>query len=354
MQLRDLGDFSEPKAFNVNVNSHLCPGENDGVSYQRNKRAEPYLKFEVIITPREGGFCKREFAWALPQNHQSRLLDELYQWTLNEYEDNGYGNALPVFTMPYIPEIFMAADEENVNRLVGTALQRRVDFSTDCCLINLLSSEGFDNRDNVKSLLDELSISYQHFLMEYEKTGFFKALEEKYDPLRIAYCAAIEKYLQSNQSSVGPLLFRAFMIVADDIDDIAEQNWVWNEYQECMVVTPLHPALLEMIHNRHTFLCESFCFYARNGLLEVGEKFLEKTWGQILDLSRIKWPICGTLKNESLTLDTNVRSYGYFHLVGECAEDPTSINARLLLEYEDNDDEDITDTDLLGKHVPLF
>lgn len=335
VQLRDLGDLST-KVFNVKVNSHLCPGEDSGVSYQRNKRAEPQLKFRVIITPHEGDPCEREFAWALPQNHQCRLLDALYQWALESFEE--CSNAIPVFTMPYIPEIFMAADEENVNRLIGTALR------TGCSFINLMNAEGFDNRDAVKPLLNDLSISFQHFLMEYDQAGFFSALEKKYDPLRIAYCAAFEKYLQNTESGAGSLLFKAFMVVADDNAEHAW--WVWNEYQECMVVTPLHPALLEMIHNRHTFLCESFCFYARTGLQEVGEKFSEKKWDQIVDLSMMKWPILGTLKNEDLVLDTNVRSYGYFHLVGECAKDPTSINARLLLEYEDNDEEEVTDTDL--------
>jgi DNA phosphorothioation-dependent restriction protein DptH len=121
VQLRDLGDLSKPKVFNVKVNSHLCPGEDSGVSYQRNKRAEPQLKFRVIVTSKEGDSCKREFAWALPQNHQCRLLDALYQWVLESFEE--CSNAIPVFTMPYIPEIFMADDEENVNRLIGTALE---------------------------------------------------------------------------------------------------------------------------------------------------------------------------------------------------------------------------------------
>ncbi|HHV41891.1 MAG TPA: ATP-binding protein, partial [Clostridiaceae bacterium] len=58
VQLRDIDDSSEQKQ--LEVNSQLCPVEDGRVSYQRNKRAEPYLKFEVIITPREGGFCKRE------------------------------------------------------------------------------------------------------------------------------------------------------------------------------------------------------------------------------------------------------------------------------------------------------
>ena len=31
---------------------------------------------------------------------------------------------------------------------------------------------------------------------------------------------------------------------------------------EAAVVTPLHPAVLEMIRHQHTYLCDSFCFYA--------------------------------------------------------------------------------------------
>ena len=61
----------------------------------------------------------------------------------------------------------MASDEETVNRLMDTALQ-----STEFAMINLLNAEGFDKSDPVKPLLDDLSISYQSFLMEFETNGF--------------------------------------------------------------------------------------------------------------------------------------------------------------------------------------
>lgn len=338
-QLHDLGDTDIPKRFNVGVTSKLCPctgGSSDDILYESAKTAEPYLKFKVTITPHEGESCQREFAWALPPHHQSRLLIDLYHWTIKKYKE--CGNAFPVFTLPYIPELFMASDEENVNRLMGTALQRG-----ELAMINLLNAEGFDKSDPVKPLLDDLSISYQSFLMKFETDGFFSALSNKYDALRKAYCAAYQKYLKNSaQSNLGPLLLKAFAITSDDT---ADRFWLWNDYQNCMVITPLHPALLEMIHNRNAFLCECFCFYARKGLEEIGEKFNEKIWDKLADLSRIKRPVVGTLKNSDLILDTNVRSYGYIHLVGECDGDPTSINARLLLEYED-DDEEISTADL--------
>ena len=59
----------------------------------------------------------------------------------------------------------------------------------------------------------------------------------------------------SDQSSLGPLL-KAFAITSDNIGPILALN----DYQDCMVITPLHPALLEMIHNRNAFLCSVFVF----------------------------------------------------------------------------------------------
>ncbi|WP_353928677.1 ATP-binding protein [Desulfofundulus kuznetsovii] len=324
----------------VDFMSCLCPGEkNDTLAYNKTTTAEPSLKFEVIISPHEGEPYRREFLWTLPQNHQSRLLTDLYRWALEEYERSG--NALPAFAVPYMTEIFMARDEEEVNRLLGSALR-----SGKCSMADLLSAEGIDNEDEVKPLLVELSRCYQLFLKEFKTSGFFSALDKRYDALRKAYCAAYERYLEkSGESALGPLLMKAFMIVSDS--DLAQTNWVWNEYLQCAVVTPLHPALLEMLRHQHAYLCESFCVYAKRGLEESGDRmFTEKRWDRVSDLSRIQWPIFGTLKDLNLVLDTNVRSYGYIHLVGECRESSSSISSRLLLEYDNTEDEEIADTEL--------
>lgn len=337
-QLKDFGKTNGSTTFTVRVKSNLLPDESDAFSCRRNVSAEPRLKFKIVVASKGGETSQREFYWMLPEDHQSRLLDALYLVALDQYRGEDSRNYVPVFTIPYMPEIFMATDEETVSRLFGTALR------THCSLTDIMSAEGFDNSDPIKPLLNDLSVAFQRFLGEYVRNGFFVALDSRYSFFEREYHAVFERYLRDNTSGAGPLLLKSFMFVGDDGDN--QRGWLWNCHQRSMVVTPLHPALLEMINDRHAFLCKGFCFYARRDLKDVRSGFLNRTWDQLVDLSRIKWPVCGTLKSEALVLDTNVRSYDYFHLVGECDEDPASINAHLLLDYGDGDEEDITDTDL--------
>ncbi|MGI6487659.1 MAG: hypothetical protein ACOX2B_04955 [Syntrophothermaceae bacterium] len=52
------------------------------------------------------------------------------------------------------------------------------------------------------------------------------------------------------------------------------------------------------------------------------------------------------LKGFDQSLDTNVSSFGYIHFIGKCQEPTSFLNARLLLEYEDDEDEEIDDIEL--------
>ena len=94
-------------------------------------------------------------------------------------------------------------------------------------------------------------------------------------------------------------------------------DWAWQRQLEGAVVTPLHPAVLDVIRHQHTFLCESFCFCVRQALADSEEHaFSERHWNRVADLAQMQWPIFVPLAADGQTLDTNVRSYGYLHLVG--------------------------------------
>jgi DNA phosphorothioation-dependent restriction protein DptH len=336
-RIRELGDKHNPIV--VNVKSSLCPGQaGDNLSYDKSRNAEPSLKFEVIIGAEGEKSVRREFLWVLPQNHQSRLLVDLYDWALKEYNNNG--NALPAFAIPYLYEIFKACDEDEVNRLLATALMRQ-----ECSMQDLLNAPGIDSSSEINNLLLDLSISYQRFLSHFEQSGFFNALGHSYEYLRKAYNAVYLKFIEnSGVSTLGPLLLKAFMLVSSK--SLEDANWVWNEYLEAAIVTPLHPAMLEMLQHQHAYLCESFCIYAGEALVKPGDKvFAEKRWDRVVDLSSIKWPIYGTLKDQSRVLDTNVRSYNYIHLIGHCYDDASLVTSRLLLEY-DVDEDEIPDAEL--------
>lgn len=332
-----LGDINNP--FSVLFVSKLSPHNNDSLVYTKTATAEPTFLFEVTVSSERYESITRQFLWALPQYHQSRLLVDFYEFAWEGFKDIE-NNALPAFALPYMTELFMARDKDEVNRVTATALQNE-----SCSMIDLLKAPGLDDRDEVKTLLSELSIAYQEFLTEFNSSGFFNALKNSYEGLRIAFNKAYSRYLEkSDVNALGPLLFKAFMIVAEN--EQKQANWSWSEYLKAAVITPLHPALLDMIRHQNTYLCESFCYYGRKALEETGERTIsEKRWDRVVDLSTIQRPIYGVLKDANLVLNTNVRSYDYIHLVGEYSEDSSFINSRLLLEY-DTEEEDISDTEL--------
>lgn len=323
----------------VAFDSYICPGEeNSLLQYSKTKIAEPTFRFEVKVSGQDGYSTKREFLWALPQNHQSRLLKNLFNLTYQGYVNNK--NVLPVFAIPYMSEVFKARDEDELSRLLHTALKK------DFTMVDLLEVPDIDSGDRVKNLLIELSVCYQMFLQQFEQSGFFCALEHGYESLRRAFEIAYIGYLEdSGISALGPLLMKAFMIVANEKQSFP--GWVWQDFLSAAVVTPLHPAVLEMLRHQHIYLCESFRNYVPKALEDATEKlFAIRRWDQVEDLAKIQYPVFGTIKDEHQILDTNVRGFEYFHLVGNYDDYSSLITSRFLLEYDDNEEEDISDRDL--------
>jgi len=338
----------------IKIESFLSP-DNAGsnLHYTPARAAEPALVFEVTVDGEEGKSFQQKFAWSLGKNNQARFVVNLFNWVVDKYEKN---IILPVFAFPYVNEMFMAKDDEDIIRILNIALEKNL-----CSIEDLFAAPRLDQNDLLRDQLYKLSDCYQEFLDEYSRVGLFAAMAKKYDPpVRREYSQLLEMYLsKSSETPLAPLLMKAFMLIPDKY--IQNNNWQWKEFLNCGVVTPLHPALLEMIHHQHTYLCTSFCSYIRKGLAEVGTRGMaEKNWHRLVDLARIKWPLMGVL-NENTRLDTSVRSFDYIHLVGNPEEGYSTISSRLLVKYEDSEDQDISDAELfretqevkLIKHVLL-
>lgn len=331
---------AEPNPAKLTVASSLCPGDdNDILAYQRSSTSEPSLMFEVVISYKDGTRVKREFRWVIPHHHQSRLLAELFEWVADQYTRSG--NAVPVFTLPYMTEIFASRDEEEASRLLLAALR-----SGNGVMHDLLDLIGSEEHDPVKKSFSNLAVYYQNFIQCFMRDGFFTALDRSYDELRRALTEAYETFLGSSETSVfGALLLKAFMLVP--IPAQPQSNWLWDSFLQAAVVTPLHPNLLDMIRHQHSFLCESFCYYTGVALAEAGDKlFAEKRWDHVVDLAKIQWPVFGTLTDRNQNLNTNVRSFGYIHLAGKYEEASSFITSRLLSDYDDSEEDDVTDTEL--------
>lgn len=323
------------------LSSKICPSKNgEEIKYQKNSNAEPNFKFKVLIKAEDGGIFKKDFIWPLPQNHQSRLLITLYKWAREQYTNRGH--ALPVFTASYVKELFMAKDEEEATRLLNQSLRHR-----DSKVLDLFLATGIDDEDELKRLLINLSFAYQVFISKCLNEGFFNALQEEFHNLRMAYCDAFERYLENSMDSLlGPLLLKAFFIIPEKKGDHSE--WLWDEYLQAAVVTPLHPAMLEMIYHQNIYLCDSLCENAKLALEGASNNlFVQKHWDRIVDLSRIQWPIYGILTGINKTLDTNIKGFGYIHLVGESDELFSAVASKILLEYHEIDeDDDIAEAEL--------
>lgn len=327
----------------VTIDSRLCPRAGNDIHYARTATSEPHLAFRVVISHGSGSL-EREYLWRLPQNHQTYLLDNLFNWA-HEWFVTG-SNGLPAYATPYIPELFLAQDEEDVNRLTGMALR-----SQGRRIVDLLAAPGIsdsDTDDPVMPSLRSLSVAYQVFLGKVRQDGFFAALADSFDVLRQAYETACEAYLHhAARTTLGGLLFKAFSLF--DAHNTEDEQWAWHDYADAFIATPLHPAVLDMLRNQQSFLCEGFSAYATDALVKVdlrSRPFAERKWNALVDLARMERPLFGTLRNRTHVMDSSVRGYDYLHLVGNCRA-PLTATWRLLLEYDPTEDgDDVEDEDL--------
>ena len=319
--------------------SQVVAERNPELSFNKSGRTVPSLKFSVAL-PVTLWNTSTSVQWVMPLNHPIRVLFNLYEWAYGEFSRQRAGRCYPLCYSLH-GEIFMGRDAEEVHRLVEIALGK-----SDCRVIDLLDAPGLDNMDLLKMPLVELSMRYQNFLRTFQEEGFFNALLKDFDNLRVAFTTAYERYLREGEiSTLGPLLLKAFMLVNNQ--QATRDGWAWDSYLPNAIVTPLHPALMQMILYQSNFLCESFSIYVTEGLGRSTEVvFAERYWERVVDLARIQRPVNGTLRDGNHVLDTNVRSFEYLHLVGRASESVSFINSRLLLDYDEEDDDDITDAEL--------
>lgn len=329
----DLGE----DRFVVECRSHILPPDGTAnLQYSYSPTSEPYLEFEVAVSCRDGNSCVRRFRWMLPDGHQARLTVELFELAHSRYAVGG--NALPLYTMPFIGNLFSQHDEESVGRTLSYALQ-----SGRCSRFDLIPRQGLGVKDGTRKLLQQLSSQYQEVIRKFRTSGFFAALEMSHDT-RTTLKEVYRNILDCSESSaLGPMLMKAFLIAG--ISEGSAPDIAWREYLTCAVATPLHPAVMDMLVHQHAYLCESFCIYAAKALENLRDGgFSEKNWHRLTDLARVQRPLLGILKDADRVLNTNVRSFGYVHLIGVCKEEP-SPESGLRIEYDETD-EDIQESDL--------
>lgn len=305
--------------------------------------SEPCLSFTVTIAGE--GLAKpveRQFAWRLPATHPYRVADEMLEWAAGATADP-LVCYLPSFTVPYYEELMLAKDAEETTRVLQQALE-----SPDSRVLNLLEAPNLPDDDPLLWRMEDLGRKYVHFLAHAREHGLHAALLDAWQPVSHAYREAAAYYLHDaagRKSFLGPLLFRAFLLVADRKRD--DNEWFWEGFEPSAIVTLLHPALLEMIQAQAQYLRVYFPRLAARELQAPGSRSFRNTiWGNYLDLASLYTPLCGLLVSRDCKLDTTVSGEGLVHRLGPVQQGDASLTTRLLLRYDAFEDEDIPDGEL--------
>jgi len=342
-----FGPVDEPELQQeIAIESQLSPQEDDQISYPSAKNSMAALKFSVIVYTADQKVYTRTFKWPLPHEHHGRLMIELGELIYDEYKSPQFKDVdtlLPVLKVPYMAELFNVQEETDLVRLMIKAVRHH-----NCSVENLLQADSISDQSKLRKNIRNLSFEYEGFLKTFMDSGFFSALNNKYDSLRKALVEGVYEpfFKDQNQQYWSSVLFKAFFAVSANYTK--GETWRLDNYLPAAIATPLHPAVMEMIRFQNVYLFNSFSFYVRNALEDTSNKeFAIRNWNRVVDLAKIQWPLYGTIQDASGTFDTNVRSFNYLHLIGSSNDKPSFVNNQLLLSYADEDDtEEITEQEM--------
>lgn len=298
----------------------------------------PNFQFRVIIDALNDAGIQRTYKWQVPETHTHRML-----WNFaKQVADGIQGACLPIFGIRYYHELFSAPDEEECNRILKHGLaELKID--------NLLEAPGLNKNSPYWGMIGDLNRAFGDLLNAWVNKGFFKAIEAPRSAFFKEMKGILEAFV-SDQSDNGlpeyaPIIYKAFLIT----DGYNEQgkNWYWEPGVNSAVVSGLHPALLEMLKHRKTFLIHGFTELAEELLGDATQKkFTNQKWGHICDQAALHYPLFGLLGRRGKILDTRVESMGLLHRIGKPPEKETTLSAKILQRYDAPEDEEIDDSEL--------
>lgn len=331
----------EPKT--IKVSSRLSPtDESHDLILKSSRSSIPGFQFAVVFKADNGLDVTAHFQWQLPEVQPYRNLWNFARSVRDEIQKHP-GYVLPVFTIPYYDELFLAPDTEEVNRILKLGVK-------GLRLHNLLDAPGLDSHDPTGTPARDLAFTFGEFLQAFVDTGWFTALETLWGKLFRRTKAAFNKllsYEQMDQSTqFAPLLYKMFMLLREPAQGMLTQ-WIWASYVDSTVLTGLHPCLLEMMHHRDTFLIHGFTSRFGEAMNSVnGMKIPPGMWQDVCDIATIHYPLFGIICNPNKDLNTDVTSFGLIHRFGTGNPQGATLSSKVLLRHTSPEDEEMSDSDL--------
>lgn len=317
---------------------------HDHISYRSARGGEPSLHFVVSIIDDNNEYTiKKKFAWRLPDVHPYRISDEMLQW-VNQEVKTIQNHCLPVFHISYFDEMMFAKDEDEVHRVLMQSIEDEKNG-----IINLLDAITPDINIHADYLepLHRLAIEYKKYLVKAAQEGIHSFFINGFDDLRQTYEKTFDYFLEKNENNaLMCLLFRSFLIIRNQKQQDVKV-WGWEPYEKAGIITILHPALLEMLRDQIFYLFACFNYLVSNGLKgSIRNSFRESLWRSYVDLAKIQTPLCGLISDKNMRLDTNVKGNNLVFRIGNISESEASLTTKLLLKYDDFEEDDISDAEI--------
>jgi DNA phosphorothioation-dependent restriction protein DptH len=326
---------------NIPVISTLLPVNFEDLRLERSGAGIPGFQFRIIFKTDSWGNIARLFQWQLPETQPNRNLWNMVRGVRQLLPTTG--PCLPVFTIPFYNELFLASDEEEVNRILKLG-------QNGLRVRNLLDLPSLNADDPLRPLINDLSHEFGLFLKALDEEGFFDAVTTPWRRFKGKYENILKSFVKKDgvgpDNQFAPLMYKAFSIISEK--DLSSP---FERFLSTAVLTGMHPALLEMITNRDTFLVHGFLSKVDMIISDMsGLKVNLQQWNDVCDLAKIKYPLYGLISDASKRLNTTIQSHGLIHCLGDPPQTSAPLSAKMLLRTDENDEDDITDTVLFREN----
>lgn len=318
----------------IPVSCNLLSENTDVPTYERSGAGVPGYQFKITLSTNTTYQFIRTFQWQIPKTQPYRNLWNLVKEIREILPESR--PCLPVFTLDFYNEIFLASDEEEANRILMLGLKGLE-------IHDLLSLPELDLSDPFISEIHDLSHTYGLFLKSLEEEGYFVAIDEPWRKFRQKYEKILKAFLKVGDVGISnqfaPLMYKSFAFVAQNTLSEPFVSFLPNA-----VLTAIHPALLEMVTNRDTFLI--------HGFLSQASKIIEDTtslkadlrqWNDVCDLAKIDYPLFGLVADASKSLNLDIQSHGLIHCLGSPPISNAPLSAKMILRAEENEEHELTD-----------
>jgi len=335
---RLIGGISEnviPKEISLNIDDELHSfyiefgGLDDLVIMNNMRTTQLNFKVEISSTLDIEPF-ETEFAWELPATHPERLRIELAKKTITAL-DNLNAPKLPSFNIGGFDELFFAADEDDVNRLLLLGIN---EFNVKNSLSGLVTNV-VDQQLQLKCT--QLTNEYKNLLEAVLNHGFYKG------NLNITKVISHYEDLVSQligQEIIGaeqllPRFYRGFLATRSN-DSPSSQ------FLSAAIVLPISPFVLELSLARAVFLREGFSEVIFE-LFSNGQLLAQQRWERLLGLAELRRPLVCLICDANKSLSTRTRAFGLTHLHGNPDDKQLSVTSQSLMREQTFEEDDLTE-----------